>query len=127
MTQRQHLHTKDDYFAARALQSICEHSVCSQCQTTLSIKQADVSEGRAIVVVVEQYRQGPRFELFLCTYCTYHHTRAIPEQHRTHWTKDGKWSQLGAPLDEKTATSFCNMLSAFDSTGSASWFIVVVL
>ena len=90
----------------------------------MSAEQIAALGGRAVVISVRQYRQGPQFELFFCTHCAYHHTRVIPEQHRLHWNKDGKWSQLGAPLDEETASKFCRMLTVPTSADS---LIVVVL
>lgn len=94
--------------SALIIQSVCgSHDKCLYCNHPLSLEQAAVLSGRAFVVAIANGHPL----LFLCTHCTYHHVRVIPEKHGLHWNNQGKWSNLGAPLDQDTATKFCRMLS----------------
>ena len=122
--QPQYLYTANDLLGALAIKSICARSPCSHCNTTLSPEQCAALTGRFIVVSVTQYREGPQFKLVSCTHCAYHHMRVIPVQSYLHWTKEGKWNNLGTPLDEDTARSFCKMLTGVPEVDS---LVVVVL
>ncbi len=95
--------------AAQILVHVCEHGQCTYCGEQLTFKQTEVLQNRPIMVKMAD-RGARNCGLFLCTHCTYHHVRVIPEKHRLHWTLDGRWSKLGAPLDEQSARIFCGML-----------------
>jgi len=92
---------------ASMITRVCDKGQCSYCGDQLTFEQMKVLTNRPIVL---KYEGRIGYYLYLCTHCTYHHVRVIPEKHRFHWSQEGMWSKLGAPLDIDTARAFCRML-----------------
>lgn len=116
----QHFHSlQPSAQSVEILVNICDKNGCTACGERMTIQEATLLKKRPIVAKFT----GLGWELFMCTHCTYHHTRVIPEKHRLHWDLDGKWSNVGAPLNIETARAFCRMLGDTEQT----YLVVIVL